>query len=209
MSFTLPTLPYKFDALEPFIDATTMEIHHDKHHATYVAKLNEALAKHSEIGEKTIEELLKNLASIPEDIRAAVRNHGGGHYNHSLFWTSMISGGNKVSGELAKAIDRDFGSFVNFQEKLTAASLGQFGSGWGWLVLKNKKLEAYALPNQDNPLSQPASPAGGGDIPLLGVDVWEHAYYLKYQNKRDEYLKAWWNIINWDEVSERYENAKR
>lgn len=200
MAFTLPNLPYEFSALEPYIDARTMEIHHDKHHATYVAKLNEALAKHPEMEEKTVEELLKDLQSVPEDIRGAVRNHGGGHVNHSLFWASMISGGNKVSGELATAIDHDFGSFANFQEKFTAISLGQFGSGWGWLVAKSGKLDVYALPNQDNPLSQ-------GGIPLLGVDVWEHAYYLRYQNKRDEYIKSWWNVVDWNEIEKRYSLA--
>lgn len=200
MPLTLLDLPYEFDALEPFIDARTMEIHHDKHHATYVAKLNDAISKHPELQDKTVEELLKDLQGVPEDIRGAVRNHGGGHFNHSLFWTSMVPGGNNVGGGLAAAIDRDFGSFVHFQEKLTAAALGQFGSGWGWLVMKGKKLEVYALPNQDSPLSS-------GDIPLLGVDVWEHAYYLKYQNKRDEYLKNWWSVVNWEEISKRYRAA--
>ena len=198
MPYTLPDLPYKFDALEPFIDARTMEIHHDKHHQTYVTKLNEAIAKYPELERKSVEELLKNLPAIPEDIRTAVKNHGGGHYNHSLFWTSLVpKSGGKPSGNLSTAIDRDFGNFAKFQEKLTAVALGQFGSGWGWLVVRNEKLEAYALPNQDSPLS-------AGDIPLLGVDVWEHAYYLKYQNKRDEYLKNWWNVVNWEEVARRF-----
>lgn len=203
MSFTVPALSYGFDALEPAIDAKTMEIHHDRHHATYVTKLNEAIAKHPELGEKSVEELLKNLSAVPEDIRGAVRNHGGGHLNHSLFWTSLAptgKGGDLV-GELGTAIEMAFGSIDTFKVQLTTAALGQFGSGWGWLVFgKNKKLAVYALPNQDSPVSQ-------GDVPLLGIDVWEHAYYLKYQNKRDEYLKAWWSVVNWSEVGRRYEEA--
>lgn len=203
MAFTVPALPYGFDALEPAIDAKTMEIHHDRHHATYVTKLNEAIAKHPELDGKPVEELLKNLSVVPEDIRGAVRNHGGGHLNHSLFWRSLapVGKGGELAGELGTALEMAFGSIDAFKEKLTTAALGQFGSGWGWLVIdKNKKLAVYALPNQDSPLSH-------GDTPLLEVDVWEHAYYLKYQNKRDEYLKAWWSVVNWEEVEKRYEAA--
>lgn len=203
MKFVLPPLPYDVGGLEPAIDAKTMEIHHDRHHATYVAKLNEAIAKHPELDGKSVEELLKNLSAVPEDIRGAVRNHGGGHLNHSLFWTSLspVGKGGEFSGGLETAFEMAFGSVDAFTEKLTTAALGQFGSGWGWLVFTPKKeLAVYALPNQDSPISQ-------GDIPLLGVDVWEHAYYLKYQNKRDEYLKAWWNIVNWKEVDRRYAEA--
>lgn len=205
MSFTLPALPYGFDALEPAIDARTMEIHHDRHHATYVMKLNEAIAKHSELDGKSVEELLKNLSAVPEDIRTAVRNHGGGHHNHSLFWTSLapVGKGGELAGELGTALEMALGSIDAFKEKLTTAALGQFGSGWGWLVLTTKKeLAVYALPNQDSPLLT-------GDTPLVGVDVWEHAYYLKYQNKRDEYLENWWSVVNWTEVEKRYEEAIR
>lgn len=200
MAFTVPTPPYGFDALEPVIDAKTMEIHHDKHHAAYVTKLNEAITKHPELEGKPVEELLKNLSAVPEDIRGVVRNHGGGHYNHSLFWPSLapVGKGGELSGELGTALEMAFGSVDAFKEKLTNAALGQFGSGWGWLVWTPKKeLAVYALPNQDSPLSQ-------DDIPLLGVDVWEHAYYLKYQNKRDEYLKDWWSVVDWNEVGRRY-----
>ncbi len=202
MPFTLPDLPYKFDALEPVIDAKTMEIHHDKHHAAYVNKLNEALAKHPELGDKTVEELLAGINDIPEDIRTAVRNHAGGHANHSLFWTVMKpNGGGQPTGDLAKAINSTFGSFASPQEKMVANGLGQFGSGWTWLVVSGGKLKAYATANQDSPLMQ-------GDIPILGIDVWEHAYYLKYQNKRDEYLKAWWNVVNWEAAERSWANAQ-
>lgn len=203
MAFTLLALPYRFEALEPAIDACTVEVHHDRHHAAYVTKLNEAIAKHPDLERKPVEELLKNLASVPEDIRGAVRNHGGGHLNHSLFWTSLspVGKGGELSVEFGTALEMAFGSVDAFKEKLTAAALGQFGSGWGWLVWRPKKaLAVYALPNQDSPLSQ-------GDTPILGVDVWEHAYYLQYQNKRDEYLKQWWNVVNWAEVEKRYEAA--
>lgn len=203
MPFTLPDLPYKFDALEPAIDARTMEIHHNKHHAAYVNKLNEALAKYPQPEGKTVEELLAGINQIPEDIRTAVRNHGGGSANHSLFWEIMKpNGGGEPSGALAEAIDSTFGSFVNFQEKIIANGMGQFGSGWTWLAVRaDKTLAAYATPNQDSPLMQ-------GDIPILGVDVWEHAYYLKYQNKRDEYLKNWWSAVNWEAVERNWANAQ-
>ena len=202
MPYQLPALPYGFDALEPHIDAKTMEIHHDKHHATYVTKLNEAIAKHPEWDNKPVEELLRCIDQIPEDIRGAVRNHGGGHANHSLFWEVMgPNGGGNPSGELAEAIQRDLGSFEAFKEKLTTAATNQFGSGWGWLVASGGKLDVISRPNQDSPLIE-------GKTPLLGVDVWEHAYYLKYQNRRPDYLTAWWNTVNWQAVAQRYGSAR-
>jgi superoxide dismutase, Fe-Mn family len=197
MPYQLPALPYAFDALEPHIDAKTMEIHHDKHHATYVAKLNDALATHPDLQGKSVEDLLRGIDQVPEAIRGAVRNHGGGHANHSLFWEVMGPGGGGVpSGDLASALSRDFGSFEGFKEKLTNAAANQFGSGWGWLVASGGKLEVLAKPNQDSPLME-------GKTPILGVDVWEHAYYLKYQNKRPDYLTAWWNTVNWPAVAQR------
>jgi len=198
----LPPLPYAFDALEPHIDAKTMEIHHDKHHATYVAKLNEALQKEPGLQDRKLEELLRGIDQVPESIRGAVRNHGGGHANHSLFWQVMgPNGGGSPSGELADAIQQAFGSFEGFKEKLTNAAANQFGSGWGWLVAAGGKLDVIAKPNQDSPLME-------GKTPLLGVDVWEHAYYLKYQNRRPDYLAAWWNTINWPAVAQRYSAAR-
>ena len=198
----LPPLPYAFDALEPHIDARTMEIHHDKHHATYVAKLNEALDKEPGQGDKKLEDLLRGINEVPESIRGAVRNHGGGHHNHSLFWEVMgPNGGGEPSGELAEAISRDLGGFQSFKEKLTNAAANQFGSGWGWLVAADGKLDVIARPNQDSPLME-------GKVPLLGVDVWEHAYYLKYQNRRPDYLSAWWNTINWQAVEQRLRRAR-
>ena len=203
MQFELPKLPYAFDALKPAVDAKTMEIHHDKHHAAYVNKLNEALAKHPELAAKTVEELLAGINDIPEDIRTAVRNHGGGHANHSLFWAIMKqNGGGQPAGALAEAINSIFGSFANFQEKVIAGGMSQFGSGWSWLVISGGKLKAYATANQNSPLMN------GGDIPILGIDVWEHAYYLKYQNKRDEYLKNWWSVVNWETVERNWVNAQ-
>ena len=202
MPYQLPPLPYGFDALEPHIDAKTMEIHHDKHHATYVAKLNEAVGKHPGLENKTVEDLLRGIDQVPEDVRTAVRNHGGGHANHSLFWQVMgPHAGGAPTGELASAIQRDFGSFDGFKEKLTNAAANQFGSGWGWLVASGGKLEVIARPNQDSPLME-------GKTPLLGVDVWEHAYYLKYQNRRPDYLAAWWNTVNWRAVAQRYGAAR-
>jgi len=199
--FTLPPLPYAYDALEPFIDAHTMEIHHDKHHAAYLANLNKTFADHPDLGKKSVEELLKDLNSVPENIRAAVRNNGGGHYNHSLLWLIMKKdGGGEPTGELAKAIDAGFGSFGAFKEQFTKAAMAQFGSGWAWLVLDGKQLKIEHAANQDTPLS-------AGRTPLLGVDVWEHAYYLKYQNKRADYVSAWWNVVNWDFVAGRYAKA--
>jgi superoxide dismutase, Fe-Mn family len=199
----LPALPYAFDALEPHIDARTMEIHHDKHHATYVNKLNEALGKHASLaGKDDLEGLLRGLDQVPEDIRTAVRNHGGGHANHTLFWEIMgPGGGGTPSGDLAAAIESAFGSFETFKEKLTNAAANQFGSGWGWLVADGGKLDVIARPNQDSPLIE-------GKTPLLGVDVWEHAYYLKYQNRRPDYLSAWWNTVRWEAVAERLRRAK-
>jgi Fe-Mn family superoxide dismutase len=198
----VPPLPYSFDALEPHIDAQTMQIHHDKHHAAYVAKLNGALEGHSDLQQKSVEDLLRGLDSLPESIRTAVRNHGGGHANHTLFWEIMgPNGGGNPGGELAAAIERDFGSFESFKEKLTNAAANQFGSGWGWLVASGGKLDVIARPNQDSPLME-------GKTPLLGVDVWEHAYYLKYQNRRPDYLAAWWNTVNWNAVADRFQRAR-
>jgi len=203
MAFELPSLPYAFDALEPYIDARTMEIHHDKHHAAYVTNLNAALEKYPQLANKTIEELVRDPMSIPEDIRTAVRNNGGGHYNHSLFWQFMAPNkGGEPQGELAEAINSAFGSFASFKETFEKAGMGRFGSGWAWLGIQNGKLAVISLPNQDAPLME-------GLEPLLGVDVWEHAYYLKYQNRRAEYLSNWWNVVNWDEVSRRFNSLKR
>ncbi len=197
MAFELPALPYGFDALEPHIDAKTMEIHHDKHHQAYVDKLNAAVDG-TDAADKSIEELIAGLAALPADIQAPVRNHGGGHINHSLFWESMSAdGGGAPSGDLAAAIDDAFGSFDAFKEAFEAAGVGQFGSGWSWLVADGGKLAVVSTANQDSPLTD-------GKRPLLGNDVWEHAYYLNYQNRRPDYLKAWWNTVNWDVVSARF-----
>jgi Fe-Mn family superoxide dismutase len=204
--FTLPPLPYAFDALEPHIDAQTMQIHHDKHHAAYVANLNKAIAEHPELRSNSVDSLLKALVAVPENIRTAVRNQGGGHSNHSLFWQMMKKGGGgQPAGELAHAIDATFKSFSAFKDEFTKAALGQFGSGWAWLVLDGTStlsggLKIEATPNQDSPLLLSRQP-------LLGIDVWEHAYYLKYQNKRADYIAAWFNVINWDFVSERFAQA--
>jgi Fe-Mn family superoxide dismutase len=202
--YTVPPLPYDFGALEPHIDAKTMEIHHDRHHTAYVTNLNAALKDHPDHQGKPIEQLISHLSALPEAIRMAVRNNGGGHYNHSLFWLVMKPhGGGEPTGALAEAITRDLGGFAAFKEALTKAAATRFGSGWGWLVKKGGKLIVTSSPNQDNPLME----ADGG-TPILGVDVWEHAYYLKYQNKRPDYLAAWWNTINWDEVAKRFAAAK-
>lgn len=196
--FEVPKLGYEFDALEPHIDAKTMEIHHDKHHAAYVTKLNEALSAHEELKNLPIEELMSGIDDIPEEIRTAVRNNGGGHYNHSLFWENMKPGGAKEpSGDLLKMLEASFGSFNDFKQKMTDSAISRFGSGWAWLAVDNNgSLEVYSTPNQDNPLME-------GKKVLLGVDVWEHAYYLKYQNRRPDYLEAWWNVVNWDAVAQR------
>ena len=206
VAFTLPPLPYPNDALEPYIDARTMEIHHDKHHGAYVTNLNKALEGHPDLQAKSIDDLMKNLDAVPESIRMAVRNNGGGHWNHSLFWTLMKKGGGgEPKGDLAAAIASTFGSFSGFQEKFTAAGMGRFGSGWAWLLVKDGKLAIDSTPNQDTPylLGVP------GGKTVLGLDVWEHAYYLKYQNVRAEYIKQWWNVVNWDKAAELYEGAKR
>lgn len=204
MAHALLPLPYAFDALEPHIDAKTMEIHYTKHHQTYVDKLNEALAKYPDLAEKTVEELVADLEMIPQDIRTAVRNHGGGHLNHMLFWQTLSpsngGGGGEPTGSLKEAIDAAFGSFAAFQEKFAAAALGRFGSGWAWLASDGGKLEIVSTANQENPVTD-------GKTPLLGVDVWEHAYYLKYQQKRADYVKAIWNVINWKEVEDRFVQA--
>jgi Fe-Mn family superoxide dismutase len=197
MAFELPPLPYPADALEPYIDKTTMEIHHDKHHAAYVANLNKALESAPDLQGRGVEELLSNnLSNVPESIRTAVRNNGGGHVNHSMFWQILKKDAGQPSGEIAQAIQSAFGSFDSFKEKFTAAAIGRFGSGWAWLVGKNGKLEIISSANQDSPLME-------GQHPVLGLDVWEHAYYLKYQNRRAEYINAWWNVVNWDEINKR------
>ena len=202
MAFELPPLPYAYDALEPTIDTETMHLHHDKHHASYVANLNGAVDKHPELGEKTPEDLLKNLESVPEDVRTVIRNNGGGHVNHTMFWQIMQpKGGGEPTGNIADQIETDFGSYEDFKKKFNETTAKQFGSGWGWLVWKGGKLEIMTTPNQDSPLSQ-------GLYPILGNDVWEHAYYLKYQNKRPDYLAAWWNVINWEEVGKRFKKAQ-
>jgi Fe-Mn family superoxide dismutase len=196
MPYTVPPLPYAFDALEPHVDARTMEIHHDKHHQAYVDKLNDALAG-TELDGTPISDILVDLSQVPDDKRTAVRNNGGGHYTHGLFWESMSpDGGGEPDGELKAAIDEAFGSFGDFQAKMKAAGIGQFGSGWAWLVHDGSGLAVVSTPNQDNPVS-------AGQVPLLGVDVWEHAYYLLYQNRRPDYLDAWWNTVNWDMVAQR------
>ena len=199
MPFTLPPLPYPTNALEPHIDAQTMEIHHDKHHGAYVNNLNAALEKAPELQGKSLDDLLKNLNAVPEAVRTAVRNNGGGHWNHSMFWQIMSpNGGGKPTGKLADAINAAFGDFEKFKEQFNAAGAARFGSGWVWLVNEGGKLAITSTPNQDNPLMDGKAP------PILGNDVWEHAYYLKYQNRRPDYLKAWWNTVNWEEVGRRY-----
>jgi Fe-Mn family superoxide dismutase len=200
---TLPDLPYAFDALEPTIDARTMEIHHGKHHAAYVSNLNAALEGHEDLQGLSVEELLRGIDQVPNDIRTAVRNHGGGHANHSLFWTVMSPGGGEPAGELLTAIDGRFGSADGFQEVFTKAAMGRFGSGWAWLVVTRAGgLDVYSTANQDSSYMQ-------GDTPILGLDVWEHAYYLNYQNRRPDYVSAWWTVVNWEEVARRYAEATR
>jgi Fe-Mn family superoxide dismutase len=203
MAFTVPPLPYAFDALEPYIDKQTMEIHHDKHHGAYVTNLNKALESAPDLQNKTIEELLANNCSIvPENIRTAVRNNGGGHINHSMFWQIMApKAGGTPSGNVAQAITSAFGGFDQFKEKFNAAGTGRFGSGWAWLVKTGGKVDIVSTPNQDSPVME-------GKLPVMGVDVWEHAYYLKYQNRRPEYLAAWWNVVNWPEIEKRFNSAK-
>ena len=203
MAHQLPDLPYAANALEPHIDERTMQIHHGKHHNAYVTNLNNALEGHADLQNKSAEELISDLNSVPENIRTAVRNNGGGHVNHSMFWQIMSpNGGGQPTGELADAINQTFGSFDEFKNKFKAAAVGQFGSGWAWLAVgSDGALKVYGLPNQDNPLMQ-------GDKPIMGVDVWEHAYYLKYQNLRPDYVDAWWNTVDWNAVNERYKAAK-
>jgi Fe-Mn family superoxide dismutase len=201
MAYDLPKLPYSYDALEPHIDARTMEIHYSKHHAGYVSKLNAALEKHPDLQGQTVEDLIKGIDSVPEGIRTAVRNNGGGHANHSLFWTVMApGGGGEPGGKLGDAIQSTFGDFATFKDQFSNAAATRFGSGWAWLVASGTKLAVESTPNQDSPLME-------GRTPILGLDVWEHAYYLKYQNKRPDYIVAWWNVINWDEVAMRLEAA--
>ncbi len=199
--FELPKLPYEYDALEPYIDKTTMEIHYTKHHNGYVTKLNDAVAG-TDLENKSLEELLKNASKHP----VGVRNNGGGHYNHSLFWTIMKKGGGGFpEGDLGNALNSSFGSFEEFKNKFTNAAATRFGSGWAWLIVQNGKLVVTSTPNQDNPIMDAADAKG---IPILGLDVWEHAYYLKYQNRRPEYIDNWWNVVNWDEVARRFKEAK-
>jgi Fe-Mn family superoxide dismutase len=206
--YTVPPLPYPFEALEPDIDARTMEIHHDRHHAAYVNNLNAALKDHAQFQGKPIEELIANLSAVPEAARTAVRNNGGGHANHSLFWQVMKpGGGGQPSGELAQAIQSDLGGFDKFKEDFAKAATTRFGSGWAWLVVRGGKLAVCSTANQDNPLMDVVE-AGQKGTPILGLDVWEHAYYLKYQNKRPDYIAAWWNTVNWDEVARRYAAAR-
>jgi superoxide dismutase, Fe-Mn family len=203
MAHELPVLPYAFDALEPHIDAKTMEIHHDKHHAAYVNNLNKALENHPDLQKLTMHELLSTLDALPENIRTAVRNNGGGHKNHSMFWKIMKKGGGGEPGaELADAIRSAFGSFADFKTKFAQAGATRFGSGWAWLALREGKLVIESTPNQDNPVMS-------GGRPVMGLDVWEHAYYLKYQNRRPDYMEAWWNVVNWDEVQGRYTHLKK
>ena len=198
MPFTLPALPYANDALEPHIDARTMEIHHTKHHQAYVNNLNAAVEKAPELASKSLDDLMRGINSVPEAVRTAVRNNGGGHWNHSLFWQLMGPGkGGEPTGKLADAIKSAFGDFNKFKEQFAAAGVGRFGSGWAWLVNDGGKLSITSTPNQDNPLME-------GKTAILGLDVWEHAYYLKYQNRRPDYITAWWNVVNWNAVAERY-----
>ena len=200
--FELPELPYAYDALEPTIDKETMNIHHTKHHNTYVTNLNAALENHADLQNKSVEELISDLNALPEDIRTAVRNNGGGHANHSLFWKVLSpNGGGEPSGELADKINDKFGSFDAFKETFEKAAATRFGSGWAWLVLDNGNIDVISTPNQDSPIME-------GKTPLLGLDVWEHAYYLKYQNRRPEYAKAFWDKVSWDEVTKNYNEAK-
>jgi Fe-Mn family superoxide dismutase len=198
----LPPLPYGFDALEPYIDAKTMQVHHDGHHGAYVTNLNKALEQAPDLQGKSVEELLaNNCAVVPENIRTAVRNNGGGHINHSMFWKIMKPGGSQPEGNVLQAISGSFGSFEKFKEQFNTAALGRFGSGWAWLVKHQGKLEVVSTANQDSPLME-------GRYPVMGLDVWEHAYYLKYQNRRGEYINAWWNVVNWPEVEKRFQSAK-
>ena len=200
--FNVPPLPYAYNALEPHIDAQTMQFHHDKHHATYVKNLNAAVEKHPELKAKSAEQILRDLDSVPEDVRTMVRNNGGGHVNHTMFWNIMSpDGGGEPTGAIASALAKTFGSFAEFKQQFNTAGEKQFGSGWAWLVrTPDGKLQVTSTPNQDNPLME-------GNYPIMGNDVWEHAYYLSYQNRRADYLNAWWNVVNWDEINRRFEQA--
>ena len=201
MTYTLPDLPYAYDALEPYIDEETMHLHHDKHHNTYVTNLNAAIEKHPELGEKTVEELLADFSSVPEDIQTAVRNNGGGHANHTFFWEILgPNAGGEPTGAIKEAIEETFGSFEDFRAEFKTAATGRFGSGWAWLVVKDGKLAITSTANQDSPLMD-------GQTPVLGLDVWEHAYYLKYKNVRPDYINAFWSVVNWDKVNEYFTKA--
>jgi Fe-Mn family superoxide dismutase len=203
LAHELPPLPYDYAALEPYIDETTMHLHHDKHHQAYVNNLNAAIEKHPELDKRSAEDLLRHLDTVPEDVRTTVRNNGGGHVNHTMFWQIMKpKGGGEPTGKIADQIKKDFGSFEDFKKQFNDAAAKQFGSGWGWLIFEGGKLKIITSPNQDSPFIQ-------GHFPILGNDVWEHAYYLKYQNKRPEYLAAWWNTVNWEEINKRFELAKK
>ena len=199
MAFTLPQLPYGFDALEPHIDATTMSIHHGKHHQTYVNNLNAAIEKAPELAEKSLDDLMRGINDVPEAVRTAVRNNGGGHWNHSKFWEWMSANGGEPTGALADAIQDSFGGLDKFKEQWAAAGTGRFGSGWVWLLKDGSKLSIVSTPNQDNPLME-------GKSPILGLDVWEHAYYLRYQNRRPDYITAWWNVVNWEAVGAEFDS---
>ena len=200
MAFTLPPLPYDFAALEPHIDAKTMEIHHGKHHQTYVNNLNTAVEKAPELAKKSLDDLMRNVGTLPEAVRTAVRNNGGGHWNHSMFWQIMApKAGGEPGGKLGQAITTAFGDFAKFREQFSAAGVGRFGSGWAWLINNGGKLSITNTPNQDNPLME-------GRKAIVGLDVWEHAYYLKYQNRRPDYINAWWNVVNWREVEKRFQD---
>jgi superoxide dismutase, Fe-Mn family len=200
MAFTLPSLPYDFAALEPHIDAKTMEIHHGKHHQTYVNNLNAAIEKAPELASKSLDDLMRNASTLPEAVRTAIRNNGGGHWNHSMFWQIMApKAGGEPGGKVGAAIKSAFGDFAKFREQFSAAGVGRFGSGWAWLVNNGGKLSITSTPNQDNPLME-------GQKALMGLDVWEHAYYLKYQNRRPDYISAWWNVVNWKEVEKRFDS---
>jgi superoxide dismutase, Fe-Mn family len=202
MAFELPQLPYAYEALEPHIDKETMNIHHSKHHNAYVTNLNNALAGNEELLSKSVEEVIANLDAVPESARTAVRNNGGGHANHTLFWQILSpNGGGAPTGDLADAINNKFGSFESFKEEFAKAATTRFGSGWAWLAVNNGELEVTSTPNQDSPIME-------GKTPILGLDVWEHAYYLKFQNRRPDYISTFWNVVNWEEVSNRYQNAK-
>ncbi len=203
LAYEVPALPYDYAALEPYIDEATMKLHHDKHHQAYVTNLNAAIEKHPELGKHTPEDLIRSLDTLPEDVKGAIRNNGGGHVNHSMFWAIMVpGGGGEPTGAIGEQITKDFGSFEDFKKLFNETTAKQFGSGWGWLIFEDGKLKIVTTANQDNPLSQ-------GKFPILGNDVWEHAYYLKYNNRRPEYLAAWWNVVNWDEVNKRFEQAQK